>query len=129
MDGDASAPIDQAGIAAAEDVAGDGGVAAEGDGGAEGGRPFVDDGSCAQTHKLGNMIVRNLHIFEIASLRDAEMVLIYNPQTALCLSGVIKIKCHAQGSFAHSTGVCTRLRGLVVVIADNHIGDYLEWGY
>ena len=66
------------------------------------------------------MIIRNLHIFEIASLRDAGRVLIYNPQTALCLSGVIKIKCHAQGSFAHSTGVCTRLRGLVVVIADNH---------
>jgi len=37
-----------------------------------------------------------------------------DPQTALRLSGVIEIKCHAQGFFAHSTGVCTRLRGFFV---------------
>ena len=55
------------------------------------------------------MIIRNLHIFEIASLRDAGRVLIYNPQTALCLSGVIKIK---------------PLRGFFVANADNHCSHY-----
>jgi len=38
------------------------------------------------------MIIRKEHKFEIASLRDAEIVLVFNPQTALRLSGVNKIK-------------------------------------
>jgi len=44
------------------------------------------------TMKDFEMNNRNLHIWEIASLRDAVWGLIYSPQTALCLSGVIKIK-------------------------------------
>ena len=51
------------------------------------------------------MIIRNWHIYEIASLRDAIICLVVNPQTALRLSGVIKIM---------------PLRGIVVAIADNH---------
>ena len=65
------------------------------------------------------MIIRKGHKFEIESIRDAVTGLIYSPQAAFCLSGAIKIKCHAQGSFAHSTGVCTRLRGFFVANADN----------
>ena len=51
------------------------------------------------------MIIRKEHKFEIASLRDAEIVLVFNPQTALRLSGVNKIK---------------PLRGFFVANADNH---------
>ena len=57
------------------------------------------------------MIIRKRHKFEIASLRDAGTGMIYRPQTALRLSGVIEIK-PLRGFFVHSTGVCTRLRGV-----------------
>lgn len=51
------------------------------------------------------MIIRNWHTHEVASLRDAVIYLVVNPQTALCLSGVIKIM---------------PLRGIIVTIEDNH---------
>ena len=48
------------------------------------------------------MIIRKRHIFEIASLRDAGTSLIYKPQTALHLSGVIEIK-PLRGFFVENT--------------------------
>ena len=50
------------------------------------------------------MIIRNWHTYEIASLRDAVIGLVVNPQTALRLPGVIEIM---------------PLRGIIVAIADN----------
>ena len=50
------------------------------------------------------MIIRNWHTYEIASLRDAVIGLVVNPQTTLRLSGVIEIM---------------PLRGIIVAIADN----------
>ena len=38
------------------------------------------------------MVIRFGHIPNVASLRDAVPVVVINPQTALRLSGVIKIK-------------------------------------
>ena len=48
------------------------------------------------------MIIRKRHIFEIASLRDAGTGLIYKPQTAFRLSGVIEIK-PLRGFFVENT--------------------------
>ena len=56
------------------------------------------------------MIVRNWHIGDVASLRDAREGLIISHRTALRLYGVIKIK-PLRGFFASYTGVCTSLRG------------------
>ena len=54
------------------------------------------------------MAIRDLHLHDVASLRDAGVLLVIDHRTALRLYGVIKIK---------------PLRGFFLVKADNHLNS------
>ncbi len=58
------------------------------------------------SHYIFKIVIRNWHVYDVASLRDAGSAQIFNHRTALRLYGVIEIK---------------PLRGFLMTTADNHI--------